>query len=157
LPEKNQLFYGDNLDVLRRKIPDASVDLCYIDPPFSSKRNYFQIYNNQCGEDRAQAQAFVDTWEWGKEADDGLAWITDVTRLQEGRLTEQTVELIRCFNTILKQGSLLAYVIHMALRIVEIHRVLKPSGSFYPRVPYGVRCRIAPSNTCPPSGHRSIR
>ena len=64
----NQLFYGDNLDVLRRKIASGSVDLCYIDPPFNSKRNYFQIYNNQGGEDRAQAQAFVDTWEWGDEA-----------------------------------------------------------------------------------------
>ena len=63
----NQLYYGDNLDVLRRKIASASVDLCYIDPPFNSKRNYFQIYNNQGSEDRAQAQAqaFVDTWEWG--------------------------------------------------------------------------------------------
>jgi DNA modification methylase len=65
---KNELYYGDNLDVLRRKIPSESVDLCYIDPPFNSKRNYFQIYNNQGGEDRAQAQAFVDTWEWGDEA-----------------------------------------------------------------------------------------
>ena len=63
----NKLFYGDNLDVLRRKIAEESVDLCYIDPPFNSKRNYFQIYNNQGGEDRAQAQAFVDTWEVGKE------------------------------------------------------------------------------------------
>jgi DNA modification methylase len=61
---KNELYYGDNLDVLRRKIPSESVDLCYIDPPFNSKRNYFQIYNNQGSEDRAQAQAFVDTWEW---------------------------------------------------------------------------------------------
>ena len=50
---KNELYYGDNLDVLRRKIPSESVDLCYIDPPFNSKRNYFQIYNNQGGEDRA--------------------------------------------------------------------------------------------------------
>ena len=71
---KNRLFYGDNLDVLRRKIGDASVDLCYIDPPFNSKRNYFQIYNNQVGEDRAQAQAFVDTWEWADAGIDGIAY-----------------------------------------------------------------------------------
>ena len=64
----NQLYYGDNLEVLRRKIASASVDLCYIDPPFNSKRNYFQIYNNQGSEDRAQAQALVDTWNWGDEA-----------------------------------------------------------------------------------------
>jgi DNA modification methylase len=128
---KNRLYYGDNLDVLRNKIASESVDLCYIDPPFNSKRNYFQIYNNQGGEDRAQAQAFVDTWEWGDEAVDGLAWITDIAQLQNGKLTEQTVELIRGLEKVLKRGSLLAYLIHMTLRIVEIHRVLKPTGSFY--------------------------
>ena len=69
----NRLYYGDNLDILRNRIASESVDLCYIDPPFNSKRNYFQIYNNQGGEDRAQAQAFVDTWGWGDEADAGLA------------------------------------------------------------------------------------
>ena len=88
---KNRLYYGDNLDILRRtgkgEIASESVDLCTIDPPFNSKRNYFQIYNNQGGEDRAQAQAFVDTWEWGKEADDGIAWITDIDRLNSGKLT----------------------------------------------------------------------
>jgi hypothetical protein len=72
---QNELYYGDNLDVLRRKIPSASVDLCYIDPPFNSKRNYFQIYNNQGSEDRAQAQAFVDTWNWGDEAVEGIDYI----------------------------------------------------------------------------------
>jgi DNA modification methylase len=128
---KNRLYYGDNLDVLRNKIASESVDLCYIDPPFNSKRNYFQIYNNQGGEDRAQAQAFVDTWEWGDEAVDGLAWITDVDNLNNGKLTEQTVELIKGLEKVLKRGSLLAYLIHMTLRIVEIHRVLKPTGSFY--------------------------
>ena len=127
----NRLFYGDNLDVLRSKIADNSVDLCYIDPPFNSKRNYFQIYNNQGSEDRAQAQAFVDTWEWGDEAVAGLDWITDIAQLQSGRLTEQTVELIRGLEKVLKRGALLAYLVHMTQRIVEIHRVLKPTGSFY--------------------------
>ncbi len=66
----NKLFYGDNLDILRnqRFIPDESVDLCYIDPPFNSKRNYNQIYNNIGTEDRAQAQAFMDTWTWDDHA-----------------------------------------------------------------------------------------
>ena len=77
----NKLFYGDNLDVLRGKIESESVDLCYIDPPFNSKRNYFQIYNNQGSEDRAQAQAFVDTWSWEGEAIEGIDWITDIARL----------------------------------------------------------------------------
>jgi DNA modification methylase len=131
----NRLFYGDNLDVLRRKIESGSVDLCYIDPPFNSKRNYFQIYNNQGGEDRAQAQAFVDTWEWGDEARDGLEYILHIDRLHGNagatQWTEQTVELIRGLEKVLGRGSLLAYLVHMTLRIVEIHRVLKPTGSFY--------------------------
>ena len=127
----NRLYYGDNLDVLRRKIASDSVDLCYIDPPFNSKRNYFQIYNNQGSEDRAQAQAFVDTWEWGDEAEDGIAWIVDVDQLNNGKLTPQTVALIRGLEQVLGHGSLLAYLVHMSLRIVEIHRVLKPTGSFY--------------------------
>ena len=127
----NRLFYGDNLDVLRRKIASDSVDLCYIDPPFNSKRNYFQIYNNQGGEDRAQAQAFVDTWEWGEEAIAGLAWILDIDQLNSGKLTPQTVALIKGFEQVLGRGNLFAYIVHMTLRIVEIHRVLKPTGSFY--------------------------
>ncbi len=131
----NELYYGDNLDVLRRKIPSASVDLCYIDPPFNSKRNYFQIYNNQGSEDRAQAQAFVDTWNWGDEAVEGLDYILDIERLNpragDTGWTEQTVELIRGLEKVLGRGSLLAYLVHMTLRIVEIHRVLKPTGSFY--------------------------
>ena len=131
----NRLYYGDNLDVLRRKIESGSVDLCYIDPPFNSKRNYFQMYNNQGGEDRAQAQAFVDTWEWGDEAVEGLEYILHIDRLQGNvgttQWTEQTVELIRGLEKVLGRGSLLAYLVHMTLRIVEIHRVLKPTGSFY--------------------------
>ena len=131
----NQLFYGDNLDVLRRKIASASVDLCYIDPPFNSKRNYFQIYNNQGGEDRAQAQAFVDTWNWGDEAVEGIDYILSIERLNgtadQTQWTPQTVALIRGLETVLGRGSLLAYLVHMTLRIVEIHRVLKPTGSFY--------------------------
>jgi len=91
---QNELYYGDNLDVLRRKIAPESVDLCYIDPPFNSKRNYFQIYNNQGGEDRAQAQAFVDTWNWGEEAIEGLAYILDLERLNpragDTRWTDRT-------------------------------------------------------------------
>ncbi len=131
----NELYYGDNLDVLRRKIAAETVDLCYIDPPFNSKRNYFQIYNNQGSEDRAQAQAFVDTWTWEEDAIKGLDYILDIERLApragDTRWTEQTVELIRGLEKVLGRGSLLAYLIHMTLRIVEIHRVLKPTGSFY--------------------------
>lgn len=123
-----QLFYGDNLEVLRRYIADESVDLCYIDPPFNSKRNYFQIYNNIGKEDLAQAQAFVDTWTWDEQAARGFA---DIINNDGQRFTDQTIELIRGLRLILKEGGLFAYIISMTLRITEIHRVLKETGSFY--------------------------
>lgn len=130
---KNRLFYGDNLDVLRNKIHSESVDLCYIDPPFNSKRNYFQIYNNigTDGGDKAQAQAFMDTWEWGDEAEAGLNFIIDIQNLNNGKFTPQTVALIKGLEQVLGHGDLFAYLVHMTLRIVEIYRVLKPTGSFY--------------------------
>jgi DNA modification methylase len=131
IKDMNRLYYGDNIEILRKKLADETVDLCYIDPPFNSKRNYFQIYNNPGGEDKAQSQAFMDTWEWGDEASAGLTFITDIANLQSGKFTSQTVELIRGLHKVLSEGGLLAYLVHMTLRIVEIHRVLKPTGSFY--------------------------
>ncbi len=124
----NQLFYGDNLDVLRRHIKDESVDLCYIDPPFNSKRNYNQIYNNIGKEDQAQAQAFIDTWTWDDYANQGLA---EILENYQGRFTAQSIDLIAGLTKVLSKGSLLAYLVHMTLRVVEIYRVLKPTGSFY--------------------------
>ncbi len=124
----NQLFYGDNLEVLRKHIKDETVDLCYIDPPFNSKRNYNQIYNNVGKEDQAQAQAFIDTWTWDDYANQGLK---EIQENYQGRFTSQSIDLISGLTKVLGKGSLLAYLISMTLRIVEIHRVLKPTGSFY--------------------------
>lgn len=87
----NYLYYGDNLEVLRRYIKDDSVDLCYIDPPFNSKRNYNQIYNNIGSEDKAQAQAFIDTWEWDNRAMHGFE---EISTNYNGLFTEQAVYLI---------------------------------------------------------------
>jgi DNA modification methylase len=126
----NKLFYGDNLDILRdqKKIKEESVDLCYIDPPFNSKRNYNQIYNNVGGEDRAQAQAFTDTWTWDDLANVGYP---EILANDKGRFQKQLVELIKGLHGVLGEGSLLAYLVSMSLRITEIHRVLKRTGSFY--------------------------
>lgn len=124
----NKLFYGDNLEVLRKYIPNDSIDLCYIDPPFNSKRNYNQIYTNIGKEDRAQAQAFIDTWIWDTRANEGFAEIISNQRLL---FTMQTIEFIIGLEKILHKGSLLAYLVSMTLRIAEIRRVLKPTGSFY--------------------------
>src|SRR5437763_17200158 len=114
----NKLFYGDNLDLMRKFIRDETVDLCYIDPPFNSKRNYNQIYNNIGTEDRAQAQAFVDTWTWDERAIEGFQQIL----ANDGRrFTRQTIELIGGLHRVLREGSLLAYLVSITLRVAEIH------------------------------------
>lgn len=124
----NQLFYGDNLEVLRKYIKDESVDLCYIDPPFNSKRNYDQIYNNLGKEDRAQAQVFIDTWTWDDHANQGL---DEIFSNDQGHFTQQSIDLIAGLTKVLGKGGLLAYLVSMTLRIAEIYRVLKLTGSFY--------------------------
>jgi site-specific DNA-methyltransferase (adenine-specific) len=124
----NKLFYGDSLEMLRKHILPESVDLCYIDPPFNSKRDYNQIYNNIGKEDKAQSVAFVDTWEWNTRAEDEY---TQISANQNGLFTKQTSDLIIGLYQILGRGSLLSYLVSMTLRINEIHRVLKPTGSFY--------------------------
>jgi DNA modification methylase len=123
-----RLYYGDNLDVLRNKIGTETVDLCYNDPPFNSKRNYFQIYNNIGQEDSAQAEAFVDTWSWEDHARDGFDEIRDNP---QGRFHPKLVHLIVGLHSVVGEGSLLAYLVSMALRLTEAHRVLKKTGSFY--------------------------
>lgn len=125
---KNTLFYGDNLDVLRKYVRDETVDLCYIDPPFNSKRNYNQIYNNIGDDESAQAQAFVDTWRWEERAIDGYEQIISN---YEGRFTRQAIELIKGLRGVLGEQPLLAYLVSLTTRIAEIHRVLKPTGTFY--------------------------
>ncbi len=124
---KNRLYYGDNLDVLRGKIDSETIDLCYIDPPFNSKRNYNQIYNNIGAEDRAQAQAFTDMWTWDDRA---IAGLDDILENPKGRYSSKLVDLIKGLRPVLSEGSLLAYLISMSLTITEIHRVLKRTGSF---------------------------
>lgn len=125
----NRLFYGDNLDILRGKVRDETVDLCYIDPPFNSKRNYNQIYNNVGTDDFAQEQAFIDTWTWDDRAREGYAEI-----IANGRYRAQAIELIKGLRNVLGEGSLLAYLVSMTRRFAEIHRVLKSTGTFYVHV-----------------------
>jgi DNA modification methylase len=120
------LYYGDNLDNMR-KMDKESVDLCYMDPPFNSKRNYNQIYLN-IGEDRAQAQAFIDTWKWDDHARSAHKQILGN---DEGRFPPPLIELVRGLHRVLGEGSLFAYLVGMSVRISEIRRVLKVSGSFY--------------------------
>ena len=121
----NTLYYGDNLDVMRKFIRDETVDLCYIDPPFNSKRNYNQIYNNIGTEDRAQAQAFMDTWTWDDHA---IQCYDDILTNKNGVPTQQSIALINGLEKVLGKGSLFAYLISMTVRIAEIRRMLKATG-----------------------------
>jgi site-specific DNA-methyltransferase (adenine-specific) len=122
----NQLYYGDNLEVLQKHIGEETVDLCYVDPPFNSNRNYNQIYNNVGKDDIAQSQAFVDTWVWGESAEMQL----DLLRT-DPRYTNKLVKTILGFEQILGKGGMLSYLVNMAIRFAEIWRVLKPTGSFF--------------------------
>jgi len=122
----NQLFYGDNLEVLQNHVKEESVDLCYVDPPFNSNRNYHQIYNNIGKDDIAQTQAFVDTWEWGHSAELELTLLYN-----DQRYTRKLVDTVLGLEKILGKGAMLAYLVNMTIRFAEIWRVLKPTGSFY--------------------------
>jgi hypothetical protein len=79
--QTNVLFYGDNLDILRRYLPDASVDLVYLDPPFNSNRDYNVIFRDESGNATdAQLLAFEDTWHWGPSAEATHAYLTNTAR-----------------------------------------------------------------------------
>ena len=121
----NRLFYGDNLTVLRNAIDDESVDLIYLDPPFNSQATYNVLFRSTAGEQsRAQIEAFDDTWHWGDEAE--LAF----DGVMAGQNTN-AAELLRALRMFLKENDLMAYLSMMAVRLLELHRVLKPSGSLY--------------------------
>ena len=120
----NQLYYGDNLDVLSRHVADESVDLVYLDPPFNSNANYNVLFAERDGtQAAAQIKAFEDTWRW----DEGAARAyTDVVEAG-GRVSQA----MQAFRTFLGESDMLAYLSMMAPRLVELRRVLKATGSLY--------------------------
>jgi len=121
----NSLYYGDNLSVLRNEIERESVDLIYLDPPFNSQANYNVLFKSPTGEQsHAQIEAFGDTWHWGEEAE--LAF-DDVIRSGN----TEAAELLRALRAFLKENDVMAYLSMMAVRLIELERVLKPTGSLY--------------------------
>jgi site-specific DNA-methyltransferase (adenine-specific) len=121
----NRLYYGDNLEVLREHIADESVDLIYLDPPFNSNASYSILFRSPEGQGAdAQIEAFNDTWTWGPAANDALMDIT-----QSGNHKLHT--LMQAMKTAIGENAMMAYLAMMAVRMVELHRVLKPTGSLY--------------------------
>ena len=121
----NHLYFGDNLDILRQHIDAESVDLIYLDPPFNSNATYNVLFRERSGEESAaQITAFDDTWRWGLESE--LAYQEVITE-QAGKVGE----LLAALRSFLGQNDMMAYLIMMAQRMVELHRVLKPTGSIY--------------------------
>lgn len=122
---KNQLYFGDNLDILRTYIPTASVDLIYLDPPFNSKATYNVLFAEKSGEQSAaQITAFEDTWQWGLESE--AAYKELVTRGPR-----RLADLLQALRSFLGTNDMMAYLTMMAIRLAELNRVLKPNGSIY--------------------------
>jgi len=121
----NRLFYGDNLDVLRRHVADESVDLVYLDPPFNSNASYNVLFAERDGKQAAaQIKAFGDTWRW-----DAGAARTFQEVVESGH--ERVSQAMQAFRTFLGDTDMLAYLAMMAPRLVELRRTLKPTGSIY--------------------------
>lgn len=124
----NRLYYGDNLDVLHQHVPAASVDLVYLDPPFNSARSYNVIFNRHetaLNDDAAQIQAFDDTWRWTPVTAQQYASYTT------GELPNEVADALTAFRTLLGENDAMAYLVNMAPRLVELHRVLRSTGSLY--------------------------
>ena len=127
-PMRNTLYYGDNLDVLRQHVPDESVGLVYLDPPFNSNASYNVLFKERSGEESpAQIKAFTDTWDWTLES--------ERTFEQEIILHPGTPSKVKDMITALRQflgsNALMSYLVMMTPRLVELRRVLKPTGSIY--------------------------
>ena len=121
---KNRLYYGDNLDVLRRYVRDETVDLVYLDPPFKSDQDYNVLFAEQDGSRAAaQIKAFGDMWQW----DEAAARVYEEVVETGGRVGQ----VLQSFRGFLGDNDMLAYLAMMAPRLVELRRVLKPTGSLY--------------------------
>ncbi len=122
---KNQLYFGDNLHVLRQHIADDSIDLIYLDPPFNSQASYNVLFGEQNGTNsQAQITAFEDTWHWSIDAERTYHEV-----VTQG--PKKLADLVQALRSFLGQNDMMAYLVMMAVRLAELHRVLKESGSVF--------------------------
>jgi DNA modification methylase len=120
----NLLYYGDNLDILRRYVKDETVDLVYLDPPFNSNANYNVLFAEKNGSKAAsQIQAFSDTWTWNQESESTFAEIVTAG----GKVSD----CLQAFRAFMGECDMLAYLVMMAPRLMELRRVMKPTASIY--------------------------
>jgi len=122
---RNKLYFGDNLPILREKILEQSVDMIYLDSPFNSKSTY-NVLVAEPNESRCAAQimAFDDAWHWGEQSE---ATYSDIIAAGTRRVSE----LMEAMRRFLGENDMMAYLVMIAARLVELHRVLKPTGSIY--------------------------
>lgn len=122
----NHLYYGDNLPILRDRIPDESVDLIYLDPPFNSNATYNVLFKSHTGEAAAaQIQAFNDTWHWSQQTE-GL-----FGSMIGGGCPPRVADALTAMRNLLGTSDMNAYLVMMTARLIELHRALKPTGSLY--------------------------
>ena len=121
----NKLFYGDNLGVLRASVASESVDLIYLDPPFNSNASYNVLFKAPGGEQsQAQIEAFDDTWHWNETAERAF------DEVLTGGHSDAAI-MLKAMRSALGENDMMAYLAMMAVRLIELHRVLKPTGSLY--------------------------
>lgn len=122
---QNTLFYGDNLPILREYIADESVDLIYLDPPFNSQRVYNVYLKDESGQEaESQIAAFKDTWYWDEAAEQTYYHLVT-------NAPDHVSKMIAAMRDFLGTTSMTAYLVMMTARLVELRRVLKPTGSLY--------------------------
>jgi site-specific DNA-methyltransferase (adenine-specific) len=122
---RNTLFYGDNLPILREHLSDESVDLIYLDPPFNSSRSYNVLFKDESGQESdAQITAFEDTWHWGKDAERTYHEIIQ-------NAPSKVAVMLGALREFIGANQMMAYLVMMTARLIELQRVLKPTGSIY--------------------------
>lgn len=128
--QNRTLFFGDNLEILREKIPDEIFDLVYLDPPFNSKRDYNVLFKEGLQDSQAQIRAFEDSWHWTKEAENIFEELIGVKK-SETKINQNISDLIQALEKIVGRNDVLAYLVMMTVRLIELQRVLKKTGSIY--------------------------
>jgi site-specific DNA-methyltransferase (adenine-specific) len=122
---RNVLFCGDNLDVLCNHIDDESVDLIYLDPPFNSNASYSAVFDPPSdGQPASRIVAFDDAWRWDARAQDSFD-----QAVKSGNAG--AAAMLRAMRSVLQDNDMMAYLAVMAVRLMEMRRVLKPTGTLY--------------------------